>query len=223
MGDAIVVSFFAVLLNSLSASYANLRAKGADAFWALIGGARWFTTGAIAASCFVAFLFGQHKNAIPKQLLATLQLLLAVCMLIPRPWYESLRFEHAKWKDTAVGGLVGGVSTLIGVGGGTYTIFYFMIHGRGIKDCALTANFVGIFVGLMSLVGYYGYVAVASVHDIATGSDSISPAGMAILVAAGVLAGPVGVKLQALAPAALIRKLIILVLAASSSYVLFQT
>jgi uncharacterized membrane protein YfcA len=115
------------------------------------------------------------------------------------------------------------MSTLIGVGGGTYTIFYFMIHGREIKDCTLTANFVGIFIGLMSIVGYYGYVALASVHNVVTSSGIIDSTGKAILIASGMLAGPIGVRLQRIAPAALIKKVIVLLLAASSSYVLFET
>ena len=221
MEDAIVISFFAVLLNSLSTSRANLLSKGAVTFWQLITGAKWYTLGAIIASCFVAFLFGQHKGAIPPQMLATLQLFLAVCMLIPRSWYAASRFDQSKWKDSTVGSIVGGMSTLIGVGGGTYTIFYFMIHGREIKDCTLTANFVGIFIGLMSLIGYYGYVAVASVQNVATSSDIIDGTGKAILIISGVIAAPIGVKLQKMAPAAVIKKLIVSILIASSSYVFF--
>ncbi len=220
MGDAIVVSFFAVLFNSLSTSRANLKTKGADIFWALIRDAKWYTYGAIIAAFIVAVLLGQHKDAIPKELLASLQLLLAVCMLIPRGWYEKARIKHSKWKDTIVGAIVGGISTLIGVGGGTYTIFYFMTHGREVKDCTLTANFVGIFIGMMSLVGYYGYVAVASASHVATSTSTIDTVGKAILIASGVLAGPFGVKLQKKAPAALIKTVIVLILAASSSYVL---
>jgi uncharacterized membrane protein YfcA len=177
--------------------------------------------GAIGASCFVAFLFGQHKNAIPLQLLALLQLLLAICMLIPRAWYEACRFDHAKLKDSTVGSIVGGMSTLIGVGGGTYTIFYFMIHGTEIKDCTLTANFVGIFIGLMSLIGYYGYFFVTSVNHVGTSAGFIDLTGKVILIACGVLAAPVGVKLQRIAPSTLIKKLVVYILASSSGYVLF--
>jgi uncharacterized membrane protein YfcA len=221
MPDAIVISFFAVLLNSLSTSHANWRMKGTENYWALINSTKWYTLGALVASCFVAFLFGQHKNAIPVQLLAFLQLLLAICMLIPRAWYESSRFDHAKWKDSTAGSIVGGISTLIGVGGGTYTIFYFLIHGREIKDCTLTANFVGIFIGLMSLIGYYGYVAVASTSHVATSSGIIDATGKTVLIVCGVLTAPMGVKLQSRAPASLIKKLIVYMLAASSSYVFF--
>jgi len=39
MGDAIVVSFFAVLLNSLSATIENRKSRGKDAYWVLVNGA----------------------------------------------------------------------------------------------------------------------------------------------------------------------------------------
>src|ERR1017187_5188440 len=112
MPDAIVVSFFAALLNSLSASQANWRIKGTEQYLALINRARWYTLGGVGASCFVAFLFGQHKNVISIQMLAFFQMLLALCMLIPRAWYEAYLFDHAKWKDSAAGTVVGGMSTL---------------------------------------------------------------------------------------------------------------
>lgn len=223
LGDAIAISFFAVLFNSLSTTLENRKARGPETFWQLIDGAKWYTGGAIIAAFIVAVLFGQHKNAIPKQLLAILQLILAVCMLIPRPWYEGVRLKHTKFKDTLVGSLVGGISTLIGVGGGTYTIAYFMTHGREIKDCTLTANFVGIFVGLMSIVGYYGYITLASTQNLTTTSHSvIDGLGAAILIVAGMLTGPSGVKLQRVLPAASIKKIIVAILAISACYVLFS-
>lgn len=216
MSEAIVVSFFAVVLNSLSATVQNHKLRGGPAYWTLIRGARWYTAGAAAAALLVAVAFGRHQAAISRQLLASLQLLLATCMLVPRRWYEHLRVRHSHLKDAAVGSLVGGVSTLIGVGGGTYTMFYFLLHGRKVKDCTLTSNFVGIFIGLMSVIGYYG----ATSGFAPTAPHAIDAVGKAVLVLAGAVASPIGVRLQSRLPAAAIRKLVVLVLAVSSSYVL---
>ncbi|MEP6872986.1 MAG: sulfite exporter TauE/SafE family protein [Burkholderiales bacterium] len=217
MGEAIVVSFFAVLLNSLSATIENRKARGPAAYWALIRGAGWYTTGAAAAALFVAIAVGRHPNAMSRQSLAALQLLLAACMLIPRTWYEHLRARHCPLKDTAVGLLVGGVSTLIGVGGGTYTMFYFLVHGRQIKDCTLTANFVGIFIGLMGVVGYYGSAAA---NGASTTSYAIDAASQLLLIGCGAVASPLGVRLQSYVPSAAIKKLVVLILVLSSSYAL---
>jgi len=221
MGDAVVVSFFAVLLNSLSATIENRKTRGSEAYWALINGAGWYTLGAAVAALIVAVLFGRHQDALSKPLLASLQLLLAVCMLIPRRWYENLRTRRSRLKDATVGSIVGGVSTLIGVGGGTYTIFYFLVHGRQVKDCTLTSNFVGIFIGLMGIVGYYGYTLLSAGGSLA-GDHGISALGKVVLIAFGVITSPLGVRLQSRLPAAAIKKLVVLVLAASSSYVLLH-
>ena len=222
MGDAVVVSFFAVLLNSLSATIANRRSRGRDAYRALVLGAGWYTSGAAAAALLVAIVFGRHQDAISKPLLASLQLLLAMCMLIPRHWYERLRAARNRLKDATVGALVGGVSTLIGVGGGTYTIFYFLVHGREIKDCTLTSNFVGIFIGLMGIVGYYGCTLTMSASGLPVGAHGISGLEKVILIGFGVVASPLGVRLQSRLPAAAIKKIVVLVLACSSSYVLLR-
>lgn len=221
MADAVVVSFFAVLLNSLSATIQNRKTRGRDAYRTLVHGAGWYTCGAAVAALTVAVLFGRHQDAISKPLLASLQLLLALCMLIPRPWYEKMRAAQSRLKDAAVGSLVGGVSTLIGVGGGTYTIFYFLVHGREIKDCTLTSNFVGIFIGLMGIVGYYGYALMSAGASLA-GHHGINALGQAILIGFGAMASPVGVRLQSRLPAAAIKKMVVAVLACSASYVLLR-
>lgn len=221
MGDAIAVSFFAVLLNSLSATIENRKSRGKDAYWALARGAGWYTSGAAIAALTVAILFGRHQDAISKPLLASLQLLLAICMLVPRRLYENLRAARHRLKDAAIGSVVGGVSTLIGVGGGTYTIFYFLVHGREIKDCTLTSNFVGIFIGLMGIVGYYGY-ALLSAGGSLSGDHGISTLEKVVLIGFGIVASPLGVRLQSLLPAAAIKKIVVIVLACSASYVLFR-
>lgn len=212
-GEAIMVSLFAVLLNSLSATLQNRKARGAVDYWRLVRGARWYTAGAAAMALLVALAVGQHHGVVSKQTLGGLQLLLVACMLVPRRWYEHLRARHGRVKDTAFGSMVGGVSALIGVGGGTYTMCYFLVHGRPIKDCTLTCNFVGIFVGLMGVVGYCGLAPAAGTHVI----DAL---GKTLLIAAGVAASPLGVKLQARLSAALIRNAVVGLLAVSSTWVL---
>lgn len=221
MSDAIVVSFFAVFFNSLSTTLANRRARGKQEFRALTGSVRWYTLGALLAALVVAALFGHYRNGISRQLLAGLQLALALCMLMPRSWYDDARFHANPVRDAAVGSVVGGLSTLIGVGGGTYTIAYGLLNGRAIKDCTVTANYVGIFIGLMSLVGYYGYTELASLHSGGIDHNLIDGTGKAILIAAGVLFGQAGVRLQALLPAAAIKQTIVWLLATSAMYVLF--
>ena len=221
MGDAIVVSFFAVFFNSLSATIGNRRLRGKQEFRALIGSVRWYTLGALLAAFVAAALFGHYRNGISKQLLAGLQLALAMCMLMPRSWYENARLNANAARDAAVGSVVGGLSTLIGVGGGTYTIAYGLLNGRAIKDCTVTANYVGIFIGLMSLVGYYGYTELASFHSGVVDRNLIDGIGMTILIVAGVVFGPIGVRLQAVLPAATIKQAIVWILVTSSMYVLF--
>lgn len=213
VAEAIVVSFFAVLLNSLSATLANRRARGGDAFRALILETGWYTSGAAATALAVSITVGRHPGAVPHHLLSALQLLLAVCMVVPRRWIERWHALQNPPKDAAAGALVGGLSTLIGVGGGTYTIFYFLVHGRPIKDCTLSANFVGIFIGLMGIVGH-----VASTAGSVPLPHAIGSAGRVLLVACGAAASPLGVRLQARAPSGAIRKAVVAMLALSSTY-----
>ena len=221
MADAIVVSYFAVLFNSMAASRTNLQVVGQRAYLALIKNANTFILSATTASILIAIAFGHYKNVVPKQLLAGLQLMLALCMLLPRAWYEKTKFRPNNIKNGIVGAFVGGISTLIGVGGGTYTIFYFLIHGWQIRNCTLIANFVGIFIGLASIMGYFGYVFFTPAEYSNTGQHTIDAMGKVILIIAGMFAAPSGVKLQSVMPARMIKRLIVVMLAISSSYVMF--
>ena len=221
MGDAIAVSFFAVLLNSLSATIENRKSRGRSAYRTLVNGAGWYTCGAALAALAVALLSGRHQDAISKPLLASLQLLLAVCMLVPRRLYENLRAARTRLKDATVGSIVGGVSTLIGVGGGTYTIFYFLVHGRDIKDCTLTSNFVGIFIGLMGIIGYYGGTLMSAGGSVA-GTHEVGALEKMVLIGFGVIASPLGVRLQSRLPSSAIKKIVVIILACSASYVLLR-
>ena len=169
MGDAVVVSFFAVLLNSLSATIENRKSRGADAYRALVNGAGCYTSrrGGCGAD-------GRHpvRAASGRDIEGAARVAATAPGRLhahPAPVVREPARGTNRLKDAAVGSIVGGVSTLIGVGGGTYTIFYFLVHGREIKDCTLTSNFVGIFIGLMGIVGYYGYALVSTGGSLVVG------------------------------------------------------
>jgi uncharacterized membrane protein YfcA len=197
----------------------NRNARGAAACWASIRGAGWYATGATTAALLVAIAVGRHPNVVSRQSLAALQLLPAACLLVPRDRYALLRASHCRLKDTTIGALVGGASTFIGVGGGTYTMFYFLVQGRSIKDCALTSSVVGIFIGLMGVVGYGGSHATRSVPMSSHVLDTVS---QLLLIGCGALASPLGLRLQSHVPPAAVRTLMFLILALSSACTLVR-
>ena len=112
-----------------------------------------------------------------------------------------------------IGGVGGLISGSVGLAGGIFLVL--LIHGRPIKDCTLSANFVGIFVGLMGIVGQ-----VASTTGSAALPHAIGTGGRMLLIACGAAANPLGVRLQSRAPSDAIRKAVVAMLALSSTYAL---
>jgi uncharacterized membrane protein YfcA len=153
-------------------------------------------------------------------LVASLQLCLAVVMLWPVRDENSTKSSRRGVVDASFGGLIGGVSTLIGVGGGTYTIAYF-VYGSGAKfrDAIATANLTGLTIGALSVVGYL--VSLLAFRESAAGSGPLTAMGMVLLIVAGMASAPLGVRLSRILPTKTLRQILIFALIVSSLKLLF--
>jgi uncharacterized membrane protein YfcA len=213
--DAIVVSWFAVLFNSIGATIKQLRMRTPQERLVLLSGARYFIVGVFFITPLVACLAGGSKSLISPRLVAILQLCLAVVMLWPIKELND-RKAPSRLRDLSFGGAIGGVSALIGVGGGTYTIAYF-VYGAGVrfKDAIATANITGLTVGLLSVAGYLLSTSLAAHADTAQHS-LLSPLEMAGVIAAGMAFAPLGVNLSTRFSTKTLRQILILALIVSS-------
>lgn len=214
--DAVVISWFAVLFNSIGAAVKQLRMRSAAERWQLLSGAKFFLLGAVLITPLVSVLASEAKRLVSPQLVAMLQLCLAAVMLWPIK-ETALTRSKGGLVDASFGGLIGGVSTLIGVGGGTYTIAYF-VYGAGAKfrDAIATANLTGLTIGALSVLGYI--ISLFAFRHTAAQAEQgpISAVGMALLIVAGAAFAPVGVKASAFLPTKVLRQILIVILIISS-------
>ena len=213
--DAIVVSWFAVLFNSIGAATKQLKMRNAKERIQLWRGARFFLLGAVVITPLVALLASEAKHFVTPALVAILQLCLAAVMLWPISEQPENKAPRRRLMDASFGGVIGGVSTLIGVGGGTYTIAYF-VYGTGTKfrDAIATANLTGLTIGALSVTGYL--LSLLAFHDSAAGAGSLTAVGMAVLIAAGMASAPAGVRLSRVLPVKTLRQILIFALIVSS-------
>ncbi|MDB5848420.1 MAG: hypothetical protein JWP29_2172, partial [Rhodoferax sp.] len=73
---------------------------------------------------------------------------------------------------------------------------------------------------LMGIVGHYGYaISAGGSHARDHGIGTLEKA---VLIVCGVVASPLGVRLQSRLPAAAIKKTVVVVVACSASYVLLR-
>jgi uncharacterized membrane protein YfcA len=221
---AIVASWFSVLFNSLGAVSKQLRMRNAQERRQLLANTKWFLLGAAIISPLVAWVANGAQQLVHKEMVGGLQALLAVMMLCPmtdgaRPRAASMSY---KVLDVSVGGFVGGVSTLIGVGGGAYAMAYF-VYGAGVRfrDAIATANLTGLAIGTLSVIGF-----AISQTSLAGGGGSANPGpiswgGVGVMVLAGLVGAPFGVRLSSRVPIRTLRQIVIFVLMVSAGRLLW--
>lgn len=220
---AIVVSWFAVLFNSIGAASKQIRMRSPEERRALLGSARWFLLGAVVITPLIALVAAEAKSMVNKEMVAVLQLCLAAVMLYPMAEKAGQQMRNRPVLDASFGGLIGGVSTLIGVGGGTYTIAYF-VYGAGsrFRDAIATANLTGLTVGALSVLGYLSSLVFFKHPEAVSGAGPISTWGMVVLIVAGTAAAPLGVKLSARLPTKTLRQILIFALMISAGRLLWS-
>ncbi len=217
---AIVISWFSVLFNSIGAASKQLRMRTPDERRQLLSGARWFLIGAVVITPLISMLASETKHLVNKQMVAVLQLCLAAVMFWPISEKARERTSNAAL-DASFGGIIGGVSTLIGVGGGTYTIAYF-VYGSGarFRDAIATANLTGLTIGALSVAGYLSSQVLFQ-HQPAESAGPISVYGMVAMIVAGVAAAPLGVRLSQKLPTKTLRQILIFALMVSAGRLLW--
>jgi uncharacterized membrane protein YfcA len=215
--DAIIVSWFAVLFNSIGAAVKQYRVRTPQERAEIISGAMFYVLGVLICTPLVALCFRGAQNLITPMLVALLQLCLALVMLWPVAETEG-RVRTNKLLDFCMGGLISGVSTLIGVGGGTYTIAYFVYAAkRKFQDAIATANMTGLIIGLLSVLGYLAsLVLVEPAPGAAQHASPISTLGMVILIVSGVVFSSLGVRVSRRMPTKVLRKILVVALIVSA-------
>jgi uncharacterized protein len=215
--DAIVVSWFAVLFNSFGAASKQYRVRSTEERVELVSNARYYALGTMFVTPVVAGILGGSKHLITAPMVAVLQLCLAFVMLWPVSESQGTRRSNP-YMDASFGGLIGGVSVLIGVGGGTYTIAYFVYAAkRKFQDAIATANMTGLIIGALSVFGYLISLALTQSAGAATPHESpITAVGMVILIVSGVLFSSLGVRLSRRMPVKILRKILVFALMLSA-------
>jgi len=218
---AITISWFSVLFNSVGAASKQLRNRTPAERRELLQNARWYLLGTVLITPVVALLAAGEKQFVSRQLVAVLQLCLAAVMFMPITDSLAERRE-APMRDAAFGGAIGAVSALIGVGGGTYTIAYF-VYGTGTKfrDAIATANVTGLVIGALSVVEYLTSLLLFR-HEPEDASGPISSIGMATMIAAGVLAAPLGVRNSNKLPVKRLKQILVVALMISAARLLLS-
>jgi uncharacterized membrane protein YfcA len=178
MHIAVATSLAAIIPTSISSARTH-HARGA---LDLSLARRW------APAMFVAAFAGSVLAArAPQAVLAgvfgTVALVIALKMFLPLDHVRAAREVPRGIKGAALASLIGGVSAVMGIGGGTLTVPALNLCGYPIHRAVGTASFFGIVISIPGTVGYLlarppvelpwatvGYVSLVGLAVIAPGS-----------------------------------------------------
>ena len=189
MHVAVATSLATIIPTSISSARAHHRRQSVDLKiakrWAI-----WIFIGSIAG----AFAASQLHSNVLAIIFATLALLIAVKMLF---WPESRNLTEDvpnNWLMPVIPTLIGGLSSMMGIGGGTFSVMTLTMFGVPIHRAVGTAALFGLVISLPGTLGFI--VTGYSDTRVPAGSlGYVNLIGFALIAPATVLAAPLGARL----------------------------
>jgi uncharacterized membrane protein YfcA len=187
MQMAIGTSLAVIAITSLSSTLAHHRRDGV--LWPVL--AR-FAPGLIIGAIAGAFIADQLTGNALKKIVGTGALLVATQMLLNvTPQTPRERASPGSLELLTVGGVIGLLSSLIGIGGGSLTVPYMSLRGISMRQAVGTAAACGIPIAWAGAAGFMmagqdqaalpgwniGYVSLTAFFSIAIASTATAPLG----------------------------------------------
>ena len=189
MHVAVATSLATIIPTSIASARAHHQRGAVDfdivkrwAVWVLIG------------SLFGAYVASNLHSNILAIVFATLALLVAIKMLLS-PTTRNLTSEVPRglWVP-AIPTAIGGLSSMMGIGGGTFSVMTLTIFGEPIHKAVGTAALFGLVISLPGTVGYM-LTGLADARVPPGSLGYVSLVGFALIAPATVLMAPVGAKI----------------------------
>ena len=142
MHVAVATSLATIIITSIRSVMAH-HARGA-VDWAIVRGwAPFIMTGALAGMAAAGFIPGAGLTAI----FGTMAFILAAQLFFGRPnWRLADRMPGGAWR-MGLGSLIGALSALMGIGGGTFGVSLMTVFGKSIHGAVATAAGFGVAIG----------------------------------------------------------------------------
>ena len=198
MHAAIATSLAIIIATNISSVLAHNKKDGVD--WELVKG--WWL--AVVLGAFLGSFFAKTlKTQELVYFFATLAAFLAAKMLLPfDSWKLGKRLPSGIYRYLNPS-LIGFFSSVMGIGGGSFSVPYMTLYSVPIHRAVGTASLIGLFISISGGIGYL--VGGLSVEGLPEGSIGFIhlPSALAVSLAA-VLTAPVGAKVAHRMPRALL-------------------
>ncbi|BBP46393.1 UPF0721 transmembrane protein [Thiosulfatimonas sediminis] len=196
---AIATSLATIFITSLSSAYAHH--KHGAVRWNLF---RMLAFGVLAGAFIGGWLSQYFASGTLSKIFGILELLIALNMLLalkPNPSRELPGFVG----NTAAGTVIGNLSSMVGIGGGTLTTPYLVWNNVSMHQAIATSAAVSLPVALAGTIGYIlAGLQATDLPDYTTGYI-YWPAFFGIIMAS-IFTAPVGAKLVHKLPVKLLKR-----------------
>lgn len=186
---AVATSLATIIPTSLSSSKAHARRDAIDQqvvrAWSMP-----VVVGAVAGTLLTALLSG----AVLRVVFATVAALVALKMLLPLDHVTLRRDLPLGWRSSWLPFLIGGISTLMGIGGGSLSVPAMTLCNQPMHRAVGTASLLGLWIAVPATLGFL----LADVTGLPMPPFSVGYVnylGFALIAPATWLAAPVGAHL----------------------------
>ncbi len=204
---AIATSLATIILTSARSVQAHHKLGAVD--WAVVlSWAPWIVVGAIIGQ----LLTGYMSARLLKGVFGVMAYLLAAQLFFGRPGWRLSDTLPTGGSRAGLGASIGGLSAVMGIGGGTFGVSLMTVFGRPIHQAVATAAGFGVAIGLPS--------ALTAIY-VGWGREDLPPfslghvnlAAFALISVFTVIMAPVGAKLAHKLDATLLKRMFAVLLA----------
>lgn len=214
MHVCIGTSLACIILTSLSSIRAHYKRGAVN-----LSVVQQFAPGLVIGALIAAAVASQLSQHYLKTIFGCFEILVSIRML----WHSAVpqrRWPHL-WITRLVAVVIGFVSGLVGIGGGTLSVPYLSYCGMEMKKAIATSAACGLPIAVAGSIGYFatGFMQTQTLPAYSLGYVYL-PALFAIS-SASVLTAPLGVALAHRLPATTLKRCFAIFLAVMGCYLLF--
>ena len=212
---ALGTSMASIVFTSISSLRAHDRRGAVD--WTIV---RRITPGILAGTFFGTWVASRLSSTFLKWFFVVFLYLVAVQMLLdrkPRPSREI----PATAGTNAVGGVIGVISSLVGIGGGSLSVPFMVWCNVPVHRAIGTSAAIGLPIALAGSAGYV--INGLAAHDLPTHTlGYVSLPALAGIVVASVSTAPLGARLAHSLPVPKLKRVFALLLLAMGTRLLYD-
>lgn len=146
---ALGTSLAAVVFTSVAATIEHQKKKAVS--WCIVA---WFAPGLMLGGLLGAAVADLFSSIVLQRIFGLFEIAMGVYMFMGAAITTQLRKRLASIELIGTGTLIGALSTIMGIGGGTMTVPYLNWRGRAMTEAVASSSACGFVISLFGSLGY---------------------------------------------------------------------